>query len=129
MSIMDKNEVLTVIEKNFDDDIFRIVNDCIIEDGTIMFQTDFPTVADEVRLEELFGVEILSCDEEDIGVDSIRYFGELRIGICVSGYQYFDREYHFISTLEEYISIRFSFCKEGKRYGHFEGVCSVFDTE
>lgn len=126
---MNKNEVLTLIEKNYDETIFMTVNEYILDEGTYLFQRDFPTVADEVRLEELYDIELLSYDEEVINKDIEKISGELSIGTYLSGYQYFDREYHFISAIEKYILMKFSFYKENEHCGDFEGIISQYSCQ
>ena len=125
---LETNDVISVIEENFYYDIENIVQEFILDDGTPLFQNKFEEIVDEVRLEEIETIQLESFNVEDVGKGEKLITGQMFIAVYLSGYQYFDREYHYISGLEEDIGMKFSFTQEQEYiYSGFYGKCVAID--
>ena len=117
------NEILYIIENNWDDRIYNEVIEFVIENGMELYQEDFDMIVDYVVLDDINGISLKGFDKEkeDFGYTLIS--GKLLINVCVLGYSHFDRDDHLVGSADEVVTMEFSFVYKNGKCDGFECRC------
>lgn len=105
---LDGNQILKMIEDNWNADIENCVEYYIENEGLETFADEFEYNVDVVQLDSMEDAELNSFDVEEQSSNSIFVKGVLVVKVVLNGLAYFDKEYHYMDSITADILVDFS---------------------
>lgn len=106
---MERNRILTLLERNFYDDIELFTIECVDEftqDELSVIFVDY--LVDYAKLDVIDGIKILEAESErEEDIELVR--GEIVLNILVEGYMHWGGEEEYLGTEEAELCYKFCF--------------------
>ena len=120
---LDSNQILKMIEGNWNADIENCIEDYIENEGHEAFADDFEYAVDGVQLENIEEVDLDSFEVEEQSSENKAIKGVLDVKVYLNGLAYFDKEYHYRDSITADILIEFAILMTNDAPEKFECKC------
>lgn len=117
----DRNQVATIIENEFQDDLYNEISDLVMDmDGSDMDEL-FDLYVDYAELEQIEKVNVICVEQEEEDTYTV-VRGVMDAEVDLAGYIFFDNEDTHLESSVANLELEFKFIHEEKKNRQFE-IC------